>query len=79
MLASKQLILAVVSVAEEASRTCQLGLGATAGASTTGIPNDGVTGTTAEGMAVPRAAVRPRLIFAIVSIGLFMVSIGSQS
>ena len=79
MLASKQLILAVVSVAEEASRTSQLGLGATAGASTTGIPNGGVTGTTAEGMAVPRAAVRPRLIFAIVSIGLFMVSIDQTS
>jgi EmrB/QacA subfamily drug resistance transporter len=49
MLASKQLMLALVSVAEETTRTSQLVRGAPAG--------------------------RPRLIFAIVSIGLFMASI----
>ncbi len=77
MLASKQLILAVVSVAEEASSISRLARGATAteGVSTTGIPNGGVTRPPAEGMAVTRPAGRPRLIFAIVSIGLFMASI----
>jgi EmrB/QacA subfamily drug resistance transporter len=58
MLASKQLMLAVVSIAEDDPETSQLVLGAQAAGAT-----------------VTRPAGRPRLIFAIVSIGLFMASI----
>ena len=70
MLASKQLILAIVSIAEDDTRTSPFVLRTDGTATGTG------TGPAARGdAAVPRAAARPRLIFAIVSIGLFMVSI----
>ena len=62
MLASKQLTLTHVSVADETTGTGQLAATPTGDAAT-------------EGAAVPRPAGRRRLIFAIVSIGLFMASI----
>jgi EmrB/QacA subfamily drug resistance transporter len=63
MLASKQLILAAVSIAEDETGTSQLVTG-----------GDPVDGSATEGAALPSAG-RRRLIFGIVSIGLFMASI----
>jgi EmrB/QacA subfamily drug resistance transporter len=67
MLASKQLTLAHVSIAEETTRTSQLVRGPTA--------TGDATATAAAGPPAGQPAGRPRLIFAIVSIGLFMASI----
>src|ERR1700684_4110856 len=74
MLASKQLTLAIVSIAEDATSTSQPVLGA-ADAVADATAGTAAGDATAGGATVPRPAGRPRLIFAIVSIGLFMASI----
>ena len=74
MLASKQLTLAIVSIAEDDTSTSQLVLGA-ADAVADAAAGTAAGDAAAGGATVPRLAGRPRLIFAIVSIGLFMASI----